>query len=1317
MKKSLDTMQSIVDNTAAELVDIHNVKKFPRKTRTHNGAPKKSTTHKAKRHPAMAKPAIANDTTNTAWEADKAARKAARKAKPVFVKPIIPNKGMEDATEQYLIECCWEQIVAGNENAYTALDAIVGHGTNTKESVTPADVDPELFQAERSKIRKIEAQLAELPYKWGRLEERINKLNDAAADAKKKASIAKGLATKAKRAYIAADKETQKETYAKMIERTRHAKVLLAQAEKRNNELLKALKDQEEFTEMWIPTEEHLKELLVKANEKLEIAKLARRHTRRFEALEEAFAQRYERAEYVPEKEDAFRYKVYSIPAKCLFEEEIAMMSEMQKLVEEKPAGWLQQGKALYAQFAQFIKNKTGKFVVDVRNCTINNVAASQMSDIMGVEYGVKTPCKEMCKLSYDITGTFRVYWKFMGQSQEEADRKMHDLRGYVVERLLREGTKLVDGEETIGYYALLASNNSQQKQGCATMGEVETMKRTEQLREFGWMFEDALENRPDNAAEWLKRNATLTTPSKIMKIKYVDEDGNVTYRTTNIRRILMMNDVDVEQMFNNVTTIDGKQFSTAKQKKMKVTKFDGQGTALVDGIPTTQTRFAGGKVMVVAKSDYPLPEFAIDIMGNKVRVADYDILMTKSCWKAAKMGLNWYEFRNKVTEMAKTCEGYDLLRVVRYSDREIGDEENPRNLARQATQQIVKMLDGEEEELTRKTRRWLKNHKKYWNIISELGELNKPVEERTPLARLFNKFPTLVMHPYIKQFLENAWEAKKNRACSGRLRAKGVYPYICQDPIAMIQILLEGRSPYDTNLGILPEGYVNLPKVKEGREMYCVRYPANYLVGMVVKQMNVREFANLGNIAVLPYYGDMIVRADGDFDGDEMLFLFDQLMITMMKRIIEDFKPSLIDFPHGKVRCDHPFSIAIETTTDANGNKIEVEKHVDAKENFIYEVAEALVRAQEFNLVGRYSNLAVICLQQASLAKNSVTLAKWLNAAKIAHAGAIVCLDMVKGAKVPEELQNLLKNLNKNVRAAFKMPWNQLFSHPELTEEDVEPRTNSTQDKIAGCICDDVGQFEVDFEDGTPVEWESNMLLGMTPSGIDITSVKKFVVDDEDLRRISGCHFDDTSDEVTWTKMMNGEAIGWKEWLELGWHNASALLWKMTGVDMAEKRNDLYAYIRKVLIKSIYENAWEREDGEYTLVEKYASLVTTVVESAFEYRVKDGKVVTEYVDKNGKVRRYGNNLDAEKKGSYAMFILRVFARDILALADSGNITENMVKALCYVANEEEDRPAQFWDEYEYDTQNYVCEENMCFSVYDDDEEDYDGFSFIDEAC
>ena len=128
MKKSLETMQEVMDTTATELTDIHNVKKFPRKAKTHNGAPKKTTTHKAKRHPAMAKPAVANNTTNTAWEADKAARKAARKAKPIFVKPIIPNEGMGDATAQYIIDICRDENANGNENEERGLHAIARQG-------------------------------------------------------------------------------------------------------------------------------------------------------------------------------------------------------------------------------------------------------------------------------------------------------------------------------------------------------------------------------------------------------------------------------------------------------------------------------------------------------------------------------------------------------------------------------------------------------------------------------------------------------------------------------------------------------------------------------------------------------------------------------------------------------------------------------------------------------------------------------------------------------------------------------------------------------------------------------------------------------------------------------------------------------------------------------------------------------------------------------------------------------------------------------------------------------------------------------------
>ena len=1268
---------------------------FPHKKRTLNKAKvRKAKVRKAKRHPAPAKePIIPADAMeafgNFDWATHKnrvRQQKAAERAhekREMFeaVKKAFEPKYTDD--EQYIIDLCWEQIEAGNDNAYAVLRDVIKKDV-TPDNATPADVDPGLYKSEKKDIAKIEKQLDELNYRYERVAARLKKAEEQEVISKKKAAVRKGLATKALRAYMAATAEEKTAAYVAMIERKREAERAIKTHEKWLNELEDARKTEVACIDWYIAKEEQLKEQLEHAKNLLEIAKKARAHQRRQEALEEAFCQRYERAEYVPEKEEASRYKMYSIPPKCLFDEEIAIIDEMWKLVEEHPAGWVQMGKMLYNKLVALIKSKSGKFSVDVRNCTINNVSASQMSDLMGVEYGAKVPCREMVKLTYDVANVFRVFWKFMGNSQEEADHKLHNLRAYVLERLVKYGCELTDGAELFGIFDLLAANNTMQKQGCCHMGEHETMKRTEQLREFGWVLKEAIEHRTDNASEWLKRNAILTTPSKIIKIPTVDKDGNQAFRTTNVQRILMVKNVDIERWCNNVTTIDGKALTTAQKKKLKMTMFDGQAVWLVPNAPTTQGRGPALKYMAVAMPDYKLPEFAIDIMGNKVRVADYDILMTESCWKANKMGWNWYQFRDKMTELAKECEGFDLLRAVRYSDREIGDEENPRNLARQATQQIVHLLEGEEVKLTARTRKWLKNHKKYWHIVAELGELDKPVNERSSLALLFNRFPELVMHPHIQQYLRNSWNAKKNKACSGRLRTKGVYPYICMDPIAQIQICLEGRDPYDKDLGVLPEGFVNLPKVKEGRKMYCLRYPANYLVGMVVRQMNCPEFRGLGNIAVLPYYGDIIVRADGDFDGDEMLFLFDLLMIEMMERTIEEFKPCLIDFPHGKVACDTPFG---------------------TEENFAYEIAEALVRAQEFNLVGRYSNLAVICLQQASLATDPLVKAKWLNAAKIAHVGAIVCLDMVKGADVPEELKNLLANLNKKIRAMFKMPWNQIFSHPELTEEDVEPRTNSTQDRIAGCICDDVGEFFVDFEDDAPVTCGDDILMALVPFGVDITSVKRFVVDDEDLARIRGCHFEDGVDMAVWAKLTNGEPIGWKEWVELGWHNASSLLWKMKGADMSEKRKELYAYVRRVLMKNVTENVWLNKDGrECTLVEKYCSLITAVVESAFEYRVKDGKVVTEYLDKNGTLRKYGNNIAEDMKGSYAMFILRVFAKDILALVDMGVISEEAVRSMCYVNEDGDDRMDAFWDEVD----DYVVEPSMCFSAYDEEDEDVD---------
>jgi len=626
--------------------------RFPNKKRTVNKAKtRKAKNHKAKRHPAPAKePLIPSEAMNCfvdgKWEdhkekvrQEKAIRRTKKKTElfKAVRKMVEPKYTMD---EEYLIQIAWEAIEAGQENGYLILRDILKKDV-TADNVEPADVDPGLYKYEMREIAHIERKIKDIYVRFDLADSKYEKAKAAEANTKQAATVAKGLHTRAVNRYVKAVGEVKVELYKKMKDREHEKNDAVKLHEYWERKLKEAEDSLKKCIDWCIKQREILDEELERAKEQLEIAKKARAHQRRQEALEEAFCQRYERAEYVPEKEEASRYKMYSIPPKCLFDEEIAILDEMWKLVEEHPAGWIQQGKTLYQKLVALIKSKSGKFSVDVRNCTINNVSASQMSDLMGVEYGAKTPCREMVKLTYDVANVFRVFWKFMGNSQEEADHKLHNLRAYVLERLVKYGCELTDGTELFGNFDLLAANNSMQKLGCAIFGEEETMKRTEKLREFGWVFKEALEHRTDNASEWLKRNAILTTPSKIIKIPTVDENGNKAFRTTNVMRILMVKNVDIERWCNNVTTIDGKALTTAQKKKLKMTMFDGQAVWLIPNAPTTQGRGPALKYMAVAMPDYKLPEFAIDIMGNKVRVADYDILMTESCWKANKMGWN----------------------------------------------------------------------------------------------------------------------------------------------------------------------------------------------------------------------------------------------------------------------------------------------------------------------------------------------------------------------------------------------------------------------------------------------------------------------------------------------------------------------------------------------------------------------------------------------------------------------------------------------------------------------------------------------------
>lgn len=356
---------------------------YPNKAKTVNGKAEKKEEPKAKKNPAMAKPATGEEKpVNKDWEADKAARKAARKAKPAFVKKPMPNEGMADATTEYLLGIAWEEYMAGNENAIMAIREL-----SPRETVTPADVEPEEFHNEWRKIHKLEREMNSIRHEWNRLENGWKRAMTKLEEEKKFLAKRKELATKAKNKYRASDGDP--ELYAKMTERRRNLSVALNLVSVLEKEAAKWDRDCDAFADYWAKAEEYLPKAISAAYEKLEVAKLAKRHAKRQADLEEAFAQRYERGEWVPESEGAVRYRMYSIKPTALFGHDILeSVRKMQELALNKPLYWKNLGQVEFEKLFQAVKSISEPFTVSVKDCVVNNVAASQMSDIMDVEYG-----------------------------------------------------------------------------------------------------------------------------------------------------------------------------------------------------------------------------------------------------------------------------------------------------------------------------------------------------------------------------------------------------------------------------------------------------------------------------------------------------------------------------------------------------------------------------------------------------------------------------------------------------------------------------------------------------------------------------------------------------------------------------------------------------------------------------------------------------------------------------------------------------------------------------------------------------------------
>ena len=867
---------------------------------------------------------------------------------------------------------------------------------------------------------------------------------------------------------------------------------------------------------------------------------------------------------------------------------------------------------AFYAleQRVRFEALKPGAFVVSADKTNVRSNRRSLASDIAGVcyqhpgdQYYVDSKIVMLHHNTYEIVPKS---W-MLGKSNEEAVARSEFLCKNMIYSLIRKGVDLEFRYETL-HYDFWASSSSHQKVGIAYFGESEMMKATEEIRNFGAGYEQINAAGGDNGAEYIKRQAVLFTPSDPIT-------DPVTGEPLRLRDIAMFKDIDISRKSDNVANVSNNAEITVGEDDIGMTMADGQAMAICGWLKSNQMRGYGIKAFCVkadAATQYILPDPTVtDIDGNLIDIASIKIVMTKSCWKGSKLGYTWSQYVAVAERLAETCPGLDYLRCVRWAD---SAKDRQRYTSRQSTQQWILAMEKELEAMTSGAVRGLELRKTFSGALLYEAALNKPEEDRSAYNRAIEARPMILASEKYQTLLEDAWHNELAERASGRIKIRGMYPYIAMDPVAILQILLEGRDANDPDLGVLSDGQINLPNAEEGKEFYGVRYPNNFLCGMVFKQKNHDAFADVGEVAILPYHGFAIVRADGDFDGDEMLFTPNKLIVRMMKRVIDKINPPLIKFPHAKA-----------------------ERHIVDLKKTRMEIAIALYNGQAFNKVGQYSNVAMKLFSQIDISDENARFMSGIGREIIlAHVATILVIDMVKTGTMPPKIKEAVENCGRQ----YKMPYSQRFmDHLEIPYWEnprCEEPTRCVADLMALNIVERCGEYTFDSES---VEFDGSQLLCKVDS--ELTSISAGVVSDELYEKIKNYNASDEDNDFL-LKVKAHERIGAKEMMLYFWRNKYRLFSALVSSadsfsDVQTAQEEYYAFVREAVLNHGDKEYWLEldEDTRRRLIYNY------FITDAFELGRRG----------NGIVCKDNERQTLKMKALYAQFIVSVFAEDIVNYA------------------------------------------------------------------
>lgn len=923
------------------------------------------------------------------------------------------------------------------------------------------------------------------------------------------------------------------------------------------------------------------------------------------------------------------------------------------------------------------------KIILDAQFAKIHNARQSQLTDVIGVPYGKTTDM--IVSISHNVANALDPdVVKFIGDNITDANEKVQTLMEAMVSIATDNGhivkTLPVQGVRRELDFVFWNANNSALK-----LGKYQALNRPayEIASKVGraGMTVDEFEEVNCNGSDLLKWWSYATTPGAPLKYK----DGPLT-----VNDVLVLDSVDIERTFANVLQFydkekDIKLFGKKKlweKTKHKRTAFDGMLFFMVP-IPSQQIRggfcfkgfglccaYEDGTTIIdeIAKREgLEIPEYIKDVDGVMRRWRDYKVICTKDAWKWAgwkfgteKRKFTYEEYRTRMNELAKEIPCVNMLYTARVAD---ATEESKRRLTRQATQMFKKADQEDIADLTAKSVRKIQKLSTHEGVIRKMAGLDKPEEERTDFERLVEACPELLNHPYMKRAIEDMFNRQVAEAAV-RPEVDGIYPYIGEDPVAFFKIVLWGMNPNTKGLGYLDSRQVNIPNEEEGRQLFIIRYPNNYLCGQLRLNHNDDIYRCCGNVMILSLDGGVLVWADGDTDGDEMCVVRDECVIRMMRDSKKAFNPSMIVFPHDTLE----------------------KVIIKGKSKRAAELAHAITVANKYGPeVGRSSNMATKFFHNADVAmhrhartrseEDGKKVTENLDNAILAHIAAIIAIDLAKTGKMPEWLETALNKVRSS--AGKKMPWNQRFckdnkSKPwfsKVWNEETLKESDDIVDRIARYVIDTTNAESYKAPTGDEFDVVRDLLCNKTGLLIKGSDGK---LDIKQLRALEARNYRTKStnsegdDEYRLVqKLRSGDAVGGAEFVRFLWRNQASLIYTLQRagddkLDNAMMQNQYLKFCREMLIGFGSNGGNEAFMSKSKDVQEKSN-VWKFVNMAFNEKNGIGKNVLD-IDEKGDFQDKTEKIFS-LKASFALFVVKVFAYDLYQMVcDKKGIEERYTR-------------------------------------------------------